>query len=179
MLVGVSHRLTRSTKVYIDREGETSALKMWNVGGVVVLGSCGFHQMAVVRSFRRVVWCWMLQASQSLFFSWGLGADCFLNFRWTFYSCIWVESGPKTLKGKLANWVKKIKEKDLLNCKYKVKFQSDGCPEPTCATTCFIHFGFGQCLDNIRLLMFYFCLWVSLECISKSEGISVYNMLLS
>ena len=33
MLVGVSQRLTRSTKVKVDREGETSALKRWNIGG--------------------------------------------------------------------------------------------------------------------------------------------------
>ena len=34
MLVGVSHRLTWSTKVYVDREEETSsALKRWNVDG--------------------------------------------------------------------------------------------------------------------------------------------------
>ena len=32
VLVGVSHRLTQSTKVYVDREGETSTLKKWNVG---------------------------------------------------------------------------------------------------------------------------------------------------
>ena len=33
LLVGVSHRLTRSTQVYVDREGETSVLKRWNIGG--------------------------------------------------------------------------------------------------------------------------------------------------
>ena len=44
MLVGVSHRLTKSSKVYVDREGETSALKKSNVDGVVILGSCGFPQ---------------------------------------------------------------------------------------------------------------------------------------
>ena len=43
-LVVVSHRLTRSTNVYVDREGGTLALKKWNVDGVVILGSCGFHQ---------------------------------------------------------------------------------------------------------------------------------------
>ena len=49
--------------------------------------------------------------------------------------------------------------------------------------TCFIHFGFGHSLDNIWLLqctfVLYsfvcFCLWVSLEYISKSEEISIYN----
>ena len=44
MFVGVSHRLTRLIKVYVDREGETSALKKWNVDGVVILGSYSFHQ---------------------------------------------------------------------------------------------------------------------------------------
>ena len=33
VLVGVSHRLTQSTKVQVDREGEMPALKKWNVGG--------------------------------------------------------------------------------------------------------------------------------------------------
>ena len=53
--------------------------------------------------------------------------------------------------GKVSNWVKK--EKDILNCKYKVTFKPDGCAEPTCAATCFIHFGFGHRLNNIRLLI--------------------------
>ena len=44
VLVGVSHRLIRSTKVYINREGEMSVMKKWNVDGVVILGSCGFNQ---------------------------------------------------------------------------------------------------------------------------------------
>ena len=39
VLVTVCHRHTQSTKVYVDREGETSAFKKWNVGGLVVLGS--------------------------------------------------------------------------------------------------------------------------------------------
>ena len=51
---GVSHRLMWSTKVYVDWEGETSALKKWNVDEVVILGLWGFNQRAVV-SFRRVV----------------------------------------------------------------------------------------------------------------------------
>ena len=33
VLIGVSLRFTRSTKVYVDREGETSTLKRWNGGG--------------------------------------------------------------------------------------------------------------------------------------------------
>ena len=79
----------------------------------------------------------------------------------------------------------KGKEKNLLNCKYEATFQPDGCTEPTCIATCFIHFGFGHRLDNVQLwnehylfvclFVYCFCLWVSLECISKSEGISVYN----
>ena len=39
----VSQRLACSTKVYVDREGETSALKRWTVNGVVILGLCGFY----------------------------------------------------------------------------------------------------------------------------------------
>ena len=35
VLVGVSYRLMWSTKVYVNREGET--LKRWNVDGVVIL----------------------------------------------------------------------------------------------------------------------------------------------
>ena len=54
VLVGVNHRLTRLIKIYVDSEGETSALKKWNVGEVVILRLCGFHQKAVVRNFRRV-----------------------------------------------------------------------------------------------------------------------------
>ena len=55
---GVSHRFTWSTKVYVNREGETLALKKWDVGWVVILESCSFHQKAAVRSFRWV--CVML-----------------------------------------------------------------------------------------------------------------------
>ena len=55
------HRLTRSTKVYINREGETTTLKRWNVGGVMIRRSCSFNQRAVVRSFREV--CVMLDAA--------------------------------------------------------------------------------------------------------------------
>ena len=64
----------------------------------------------------------------------------------------------KTLMGKVVDWVKK-KEKDLLHCKYKVTFQPDGSEEPTCVETCFIHFGFGHCLDNIRLLKCMFAVF--------------------
>ena len=42
MLVGVSHRLTWSTKVYVDKEGETLALKRFNKGGAVRIGSDEF-----------------------------------------------------------------------------------------------------------------------------------------
>ena len=65
-----------------------------------------------------------------------------------FKNAFWVESAKKQTLEKVADWVKK---KDLLDCKYKVTFQPDGCAESTCAATCFIHFGFGYRLDNIRL----------------------------
>ena len=99
----------------------------------------------------------MLQASQLIFFfSRGLGADRLLNFRWPFYSPVLGQIGSKkTLMEKVAERVrkeKKKKEKDILNYKYKVTFQPDGCAEPTCAATCFIHFCFGHRLDNIRFL---------------------------
>ena len=181
MLVGVSHRLMRSTKVYVDREGEMLELKRWNVGGVVILRSCGLYQRAIVRSFRRVVWCWMLQASWSMFFSWGLGAHWFFNFCRPFYSHVWVKLAQKTLMGKVADSVKKKKRKGSLNCKYKVTFQPNRCVEPTCAVTWFIHFGFGYHLDNIRFLkctfaVFYlfvyllFCLLVSLNVLINQKG---------
>ena len=68
-----------------------------------------------------------------------LGADCLF---WTFVNHFIVIFGSnrlqKTVEGKVANWMKK--KKDLSNCKYKVTFQPDGCAEPTCAATCFIHF---------------------------------------
>ena len=158
-----------SHKVYVDREGEMSASKKLNVGvGVVIPGLDDF------------VWCWMLQASRSVFSSRGLKADWLWNFRWPFYSRVLGRIGPKKTM-KVADWVKK--EKDLLNCKYKVTFQPDECMEPTWAATCFIHFGFCHRLDNILLLkctfvVFYsfVCWWVSCECISKSKGISVYNI---
>ena len=129
----MNHRLTRSTKVYVSKEGETSSIS------------------------DEFVWCWMLQALRLMLFSQGLRADWLLNFRWPFYSCVWVKSAPKTLEGKLADWVKKKKKKDLLNCKYEITFQPYGCEEPTCAVMCFIHFGFSHHLDNIQL--WNVCLW--------------------
>ena len=84
-------------------------------------------------------------------------------------------------------------KKDFFNCKFTFTFQPDGCAEPTCATTCFIHFVISNRLDNIRLMMYFFssetfalsvfiCFfiysfywWVGLKCICKSEEISVYN----
>ena len=156
LLVGVSHKLTRSTKVYVDREGETSVLKKWNVDGVVILGSCGSSiKRAVVRNFRRV--CVMLNAA-------GIAVDVLLSRSrsrltfWTFVDHFIITFGSNRLqklwKGRLLNkWKKKKKkEKDLLNCKYKVRFQQDGSAEPTWAATCFIHFGFGHRVDNIRFL---------------------------
>ena len=128
----------------------------------------------------------MLQTSRSMLFFRGLRADWLLNFRWSFYSHVWVESVPKNFGWKVC-WLGEKKGKDLLNCKYEATFQSDGCAKCTCAATCFIHFCLDHRLDNIRflkwtLMVFYlfvyllFCLWVSLECICKLEGISVYNI---
>ena len=48
---------------------------------------------------------------------------------------------------------KKKKKVYLFNYKCKFTFQLDGCAEPTCAATCFIHFGLGYCLDNIQLML--------------------------
>ena len=78
-----------------------------------------------------------------------------LSFR-PFYSRVWVERPQKTLEGRLLIWWKEKKEKDLLNCKYKVTFQPDGYAERTCAVTCFIHVGFDRRLDNIWLLKYTF-----------------------
>ena len=179
----MSHRLTQSTKVYVDRERETSVLKRWNVGGVVIPGSCCFHQGAVVRNFGRV--CVMLNAAD-------VAVDVFSRSRirlfWTFVDHFIATFGSNRLQ-KL--WRRNLpigwKIKDLLNCKYKIIFQPDGYAERTCAATCFINFGFGHRLDNIRILkctfvVFYlfvnycFCLWVSWKCIIESEEISIYNM---
>ena len=76
MLVGVSHRLTQSIKVYVNREGETSELKKWNVNGVgVILGSCGFHQRPQLRRIRRI-YVMMNVADVAIdVLSRGLGAD--------------------------------------------------------------------------------------------------------
>ena len=92
------------------------------------------------------------------------------NYEHFLLNFCWVESIPK--KKKL--WRRLLiggekKEKDFLNCKYKVTFQTGGCAEPTCAATCFIHFGFGHCLDNIKLLkctflVFYVCLFIVFAC---------------
>ena len=49
----------------------------------------------------------------------------FLNFRRPFYSRVWVELVPKNFE-----LGEKKKGKDLLNCKYKITFQPDGCLEP-------------------------------------------------
>ena len=122
------------------------------------------------------------------------GANWLLNFRRPFSIRVWVESAPKIFVGE-GCWLdekkkkkkkrKKKKEKDLLNCKYKVTFQPDGFAEPTCAATCFIHFGFRPSSRQHPALEMYICgvlfvclmfLFVSLECIRKSKGISVYNI---
>ena len=44
MLVGVCYRFMQSIKVYVDWEGETLMLKKWNIGGLVILRLCSFHQ---------------------------------------------------------------------------------------------------------------------------------------
>ena len=51
----------QSTKVYVNREGETLELKRGDVDGVVILGSCSFHQRAEERSFRQI--CVMLNVA--------------------------------------------------------------------------------------------------------------------
>ena len=48
----MSHRLTRSTKVHVDKEGETPESKKQNLGGMVILESLSFH-IAAVRGLRR------------------------------------------------------------------------------------------------------------------------------
>ena len=95
-----------------------------------------------------------------------------------------------------SNWLQKnferksswlVERKDHFNCKYKVTFQSDGCAEPTWAVTCFYSFWFRPLSRQhpafemyVRgvlfvLCVYSFCLWVSLECIRRSEGISAKN----
>ena len=76
----------------------------------------------------------------------------FLIICWPFYSHVsdrtenlWEES----------SWLIE-KKKDLFNCKFVFIFQSDGCTEPTCAATCFSHFGQSHCPDNIRLMLPFF-----------------------
>ena len=59
-----------------------------------------------------------------------LDSTTILNFRRPFYSRVWVESAPKSLEGKVADWVKRKRKKeerkkDLLNCKYKVTFVAE------------------------------------------------------
>ena len=75
---------------------------------------------------------------------------------WTFVDhfivTFWVESAPKNLEEESC-WLIEKKKKDLFNCKYNVTFQPDGCTGPTSTATCFIHFGFGHRLENIRLLI--------------------------
>ena len=109
VLVGVSHRLTQSTKVDVDRDGETSALKRWNVGGVVIFGSYVFHQRPLkdvsnelcdVECCRRRSRCSSFKVSEPTDF-------------WTFVDhfivAFWIESATKTLMGKVTDWVKKKK----------------------------------------------------------------------
>ena len=77
-------------------------------------------------------------------------ADSFLTFV-DHFTVVFGSNRLQKLYGKVADWCEK-KEKDLLNCKYKVAFQPDGCAEPTCTATCFIPFGFDHRQDNTRLL---------------------------
>ena len=67
----------------------------------------------------------------------GLGADWPFEFSLTIlWSCLG-RIGSKKYKGEGCwfGW-----KNDLLNCKYKVTFQPDGCAEPTCAAMYFIYF---------------------------------------
>ena len=45
----------RSEPKFMSIGKDKPVLKKWNVGGVVIIESYGFHQGAVVRDFRRVV----------------------------------------------------------------------------------------------------------------------------
>ena len=97
----------------------------------------------------------------------------------------------------------KTKEKDLLNCKYKVTFQPNGHAEPTCAET-FYSFWFQpfwfRSFYSFWFQPFWFqppafemyvcgvlfvCLFIDFACelilnvLIKSEGISVYNTSIS
>ena len=91
----------------------------------------------------RLVICYCPNATRDDLLSRILGTDCLF---WTFVDRFIVAFGSNRLqklsRGKLL----------ILNCKYKVTFQPDGIAKPTCAATCFIHFGLGHRLDNIRLL---------------------------
>ena len=111
----------------------------------------------------------------------------FLNFCWAFYSHIWDRIGfEKPCREKfMICW-----KKEFFDYKFIFTFQLDGCMEPTCAVICLIHFDLYHRPDNIRLMLtffnwnvhscfqlfvYIFILPVSLECICKSEEISVYN----
>ena len=65
-LVGMCQTLTRSTKVYVDREGETPALKKWNVGGGGDSRVSRLPSKAAVRRLRQVCVMCMLQVSESM-----------------------------------------------------------------------------------------------------------------
>ena len=132
----------------------------WRLSLKLIISS--WYALIVLARYCKFVWCWMLQASRSMFFSRSLGANCLLDFRWPFYSRVWVEPTSKDFDGQDC-WLdeKKKKKKYLLNCKYKVTFQPDRCTDRTRAATCFIHFGFGHRLDNIRLLKCTFVVFYS------------------
>ena len=56
-----------------------------------------------------------------------------------------IESAPKNLWGVHDGW-----KKVFLNCEFIFTFQPDGCAEPSCTATCFIHFLINQFLSGIR-----------------------------
>ena len=77
----------------------------------------------------------------------------FLNFCWPFYNRVCVKSTQKDFRGK-NRWL--VEKKRIFLIVNIVKFQPNVYAESTCAATCFIHFGFGHRLDNIRLLKYTF-----------------------
>ena len=73
----MSHRLTRSTKVYVDREGENSTLKRLNASGVVMLGSdklcdVGFS-LEVSDLFPNIYTKQIFGEHEAPMFLWGMG----------------------------------------------------------------------------------------------------------
>ena len=75
LLVGVSHRLTLSTIAYVDREGETSALKKWNADGGGDSPVIRLSSKAAVRRLRRIYVRLNVAGVAVDVLSQGLGAD--------------------------------------------------------------------------------------------------------